>query len=56
MTSQVTTFSNRYAEFVAEPARPGYAIPKMNYMPYPEQLLAEMKALLSPDSSYNDEY
>jgi uncharacterized membrane protein YdbT with pleckstrin-like domain len=45
-----------YAEFVAEPARPGYAIPKMNYMPYPEQLLAETKALLSPDSSNNDEY
>jgi hypothetical protein len=46
-----------YAEFVPEPARTGYAIPKMNnYMPYPEQLLAEMQALLFPDSSHNDEY
>lgn len=45
-----------YAEFVPEPARPGYAIPKMNYMPYPAQLLAEMQALLFPDSPHNDEY
>jgi hypothetical protein len=35
-----------YGEFVAEPAKPGYAIPKMNYMPYLEQLLAEMHDLL----------
>ena len=37
-----------YGEFVTEPARPGYTIPKMNYIPYPKQLLAEMKALLPP--------
>lgn len=42
-------------EFVAEPARPGYTIPKMNYMPYLEQLLAEMKAFLPPDFSNNGE-
>ena len=44
-----------YGEFVAEPARPGDTIPKMNYMPYFEQLLAEMKALLPPDFSNNDQ-
>lgn len=45
-----------YGEFVAEPARPGDTIPKMNYIPYFEQLLAEMKALLPPDFSNNDEH
>ena len=44
-----------YGEFVAEPARPGDTIPKMNCMPYFEQLLAEMKALLPLDFSNNDE-
>jgi hypothetical protein len=38
-----------YGEFVAEPATPGYAIPRMNYMPYPEQLLAEMHDLMQPE-------
>jgi hypothetical protein len=38
-----------YGEFVAEPATPGYAIPRMNYMPYLEQLLAEMHDLLHLD-------
>ena len=37
-----------YGEFVAEPARPGDTIPKMNYIPYFEQLLAEMKVFLPP--------
>ena len=37
-----------YGEFVAEPARPGDTIPKMNYIPYFEQLLAEMKAFFPP--------
>lgn len=40
-----------YGEFVAEPATPGYAIPRMNYMPYPEQLLAEMHDLMHPEDS-----
>jgi hypothetical protein len=44
-----------YGEFVAEPAMPGYTIPKMNYVPYLEQLLAEIKALFPPDLSDNDE-
>lgn len=35
-----------YGEFIAEPATPGYTIPRMNYMPYMQRLLAEMKALL----------
>jgi hypothetical protein len=35
-----------YGEFVAEPTRAGYRIPKMNYMPYFQQLLAEMKTVL----------
>jgi hypothetical protein len=40
-----------YGEFVAEPATPGYAIPRMNYMPYLEQLLAEMHDLMRPKDS-----
>jgi hypothetical protein len=38
-----------YGEFVAKPATPGYAIPRMDYMPYPEQLLAEMHDLIHPE-------
>jgi hypothetical protein len=44
-----------YGEFVAEPARPGYTIPKMNYIPYMEQVLREIKALFPSDFSNNDE-
>lgn len=40
-----------YGEFITVPARPGYTIPKMKYIPYPKQLLAEMKALLPPEIS-----
>lgn len=38
-----------YGEFVAEPATPGYSIPRMNYMPYLEQMLAEVQGLRYPD-------
>jgi uncharacterized membrane protein YdbT with pleckstrin-like domain len=38
-----------YGEFIAEPVRPGRAIPKMNYMPYLDQLLAEIQHLFHPD-------
>jgi PH (Pleckstrin Homology) domain-containing protein len=40
-----------YGEFVAEPARPGYNIPRMNYMPYMEQLQTEMRAILQLESA-----
>jgi hypothetical protein len=38
-----------YGEIVAWPVRPGYVIPKMNYMPYPEQLFQEVSSLLFPE-------
>jgi hypothetical protein len=38
-----------YGEFVAEPATPGYVIPRMNHMPYAEQLLAEIHGLMYPE-------
>jgi hypothetical protein len=38
-----------YGEIVALPVRPGYVIPKMNYMPYPEQLFQEVSSLLYPE-------
>ena len=38
-----------YGEFIAEPVTPGHVIPKMRYMPYPEQLSAEIEALLHPE-------
>jgi hypothetical protein len=37
-----------YGEFVATPARQGYRIPKMNYMPWPAQLLADISGVLDP--------
>ena len=40
-----------YGEFVAEPVTPGYVIPTMKYMPYMEQLLAEMRELLHLEES-----
>lgn len=45
-----------YGEFIAEPATLDYTIPKMNYLPYLEQLLMEMKAILPrtfPDEAEN---
>jgi hypothetical protein len=41
-----------YGEIVALPVRPGYVIPKMNYMPYPEQLFQEVSSLLYPGGSH----
>lgn len=38
-----------YGELAAKPATPGYPIPRMNYMPYPDQLLAEMHNLMHPE-------
>ena len=40
-----------YGEFVAEPARPDYTVPRLKYMPYPEQLLVEIGSLLHPEES-----
>jgi hypothetical protein len=39
-----------YGEFIAEPVRPGYTIPKMNYMPYLEQLLSECRTSCTSSS------
>ena len=38
-----------YGTFIAEPSRPGYRIPKMNYMPYPEPIFLEMVGVLFPE-------
>jgi hypothetical protein len=38
-----------YGEIVASPARPGYVIPKMYYLPYPEQLFQEVSSLIYPE-------
>jgi hypothetical protein len=40
-----------YGEFVAEPVTPGYIIPRMKYMPYMGQLLAELRELLQLEDS-----
>lgn len=37
-----------YGELVAKPTKSDYSIPKMNYMPYFEQMFAEVMALLPP--------
>jgi Bacterial PH domain len=37
-----------YGELIAKPVRPGYTIPKMDYLPYFEQLLTEMQNVLHP--------
>lgn len=38
-----------YGKFVAQSKRPGHRMPKMKYMPYPEQLFLEVSGLLLPD-------
>jgi hypothetical protein len=38
-----------YGEFIAISASQGHKIPKMNYMPYPYQIMAEIRGLLSPE-------
>lgn len=42
-----------YGTFIAEPSRVGYRMPRMNYMPYPEQLFLEVAGLLFPDGIEN---
>lgn len=42
-----------YGTFNAEPSRIGYRMPRMNYMPYPEQLFLEVVGLLFPDGIEN---
>ena len=38
-----------YGTFIAQPSSLGYRIPRINYMPYPEQLFLELTSLLFPD-------
>jgi Bacterial PH domain len=39
-----------YGKFIPEPSKCGYGFPKMNYLPYPEQLFLEVCGLIFPDS------
>jgi hypothetical protein len=38
-----------YATFIAEPSKPGYRIPRIDYMPWAELLFQEMSSALFPD-------
>ena len=40
-----------YGVFIAEPSKHGYKIPKMNYIPYPEQLFLETYGMLFPEGT-----
>lgn len=42
-----------YGSFIARPSTPGYRIPTMNYMPYPEQVFREVVRLISPEEIEN---
>jgi membrane protein YdbS with pleckstrin-like domain len=42
-----------YGTFIAQPSRIGYRMPRMNYMPYSEQLFLEVTSLLFPDGVEN---
>lgn len=45
-----------YGTFTAWPSIPGYRIPKINYMPYPDQLFLEVSGVLFPDSGSSYEH
>jgi hypothetical protein len=42
-----------YGTFIAQPSIIGHRMPRMNYMPYPEQLFLEVAGLLFPDGIEN---
>jgi membrane protein YdbS with pleckstrin-like domain len=42
-----------YGRFIAQPSKTGDRMPRMNYMPYSEQLFLEVASLLFPDEVEN---